>query len=202
MVLLALASDQVKAPYIASGGVANGRGLAAALALGAQGANMGTRFMATKESEIHDKVKEKIVNSGERDTVHILRTLRNTTRVFKNNVAREVVRLEGKGAEFKDLQPLVSGARGRTVYTLGDPEAGIWTAGQTVGLIHDIVRIFCSFSLPARSWSAASSARPRSTFAPVPRCSSRRARVCRWSCAAILRNQHFRRGLCDSAEES
>lgn len=151
LVLLALASEQVKAPFIASGGVANGRGLAAALALGAQGANMGTRFMATKESEIHDKVKEKIVNSGERDTVHILRTLRNTTRVFKNSVAKEVVHLESKGAEFKDILPLVSGARGRTVYTLGDPEAGIWTAGQTVGLINDIVRIFYSFSLPARS---------------------------------------------------
>ncbi|WFC95899.1 hypothetical protein MBRA1_002554 [Malassezia brasiliensis] len=138
LVLLALAADQVKAPFIASGGVANGRGLAATLALGAVGANMGTRFMATKESEIDDKIKQVIVQSGERDTAHILRSLRNTTRVFKNKITKEVLELEARHAEFKEIQPLVSGQRGRTVYTKGDPNAGVWTAGQTLGLIHDI----------------------------------------------------------------
>ncbi|KAI3624194.1 hypothetical protein GLX27_002969 [Malassezia furfur] len=138
LVLLALAADQVKAPFIASGGVANGRGLAATLALGAVGANMGTRFMATKESEIDDKIKQVIVQSGERDTAHILRSLRNTTRVFKNKITKEVLELEARHVEFKEIQPLVSGQRGRTVYTKGDPDAGVWTAGQTLGLIHDI----------------------------------------------------------------
>lgn len=140
--LLALAADQVKAPFIASGGVANGRGLAATLALGAVGANMGTRFMATKESEIDDKIKQVIVQSGEHDTAHILRSLRNTTRVFKNKITKEVLELEARHVEFKEIQPLVSGQRGRTVYTKGDPDAGVWTAGQTLGLIHDIVRMW------------------------------------------------------------
>lgn len=140
LVLLALAAEQIKAPFISSGGVANGRGLAAALALGACGANMGTRFMATQESEIDVKIKETVVGASERDTQHILRPLRNTTRVFKNSVTKEVARLEAKGAGFPEIQPLVSGQRGRTVYTLGDPEAGVWTAGQTMGLIHDVVR--------------------------------------------------------------
>lgn len=97
--------------------------------------------MCTKESEIHEKVKQKIVDSDERDTVHIFRTLRNTARVFKNKVSMEVVKIERRpgGAEFKDVQHLVSGARGRTVYTDGDIDAGIWSAGITIGLIHDIV---------------------------------------------------------------
>ncbi|WFD03894.1 hypothetical protein MOBT1_002590 [Malassezia obtusa] len=138
LVLLALAAEQLDAPFIASGGIANGRGLAAALALGAVGANMGTRFMATQESEIDDKIKQTIVGANERDTQHILRSLRNTTRVFRNSITKEVLRLEGRRAEFKEILPLVSGQRGRKVYTEGDPEAGVWTAGQTVGLIHDI----------------------------------------------------------------
>lgn len=100
---------------------------------------MGTRFMATKESEIDDRIKQVIVQSGERDTAHILRSLRNTTRVFKNKITKEVLELEARHVEFKEIQPLVSGQRGRTVYTKGDPDAGVWTAGQTLGLIHDIV---------------------------------------------------------------
>nr|AOR51697.1 2-nitropropane dioxygenase [Phaffia rhodozyma] len=101
---------------------------------------MGTRFMCTVESPIHQNIKEKIVASDETDTVHIFRTLGNTARVFKNAVSKEVVRLERRpqGAKFEELRDLVSGARGRTVYETGDSDAGIWSAGISVGLIKDI----------------------------------------------------------------
>lgn len=140
LILLARASHELKIPYIASGGIADGRGLAGALALGAAGVNMGTRFMCTVESTIHQNIKEKIVASTEKDTVHIFRTLHNTARVFKNKVSEEVVALERRpgGAKFEDLRELVSGARGRQVYEKGDPDLGIWSAGITMGLINDI----------------------------------------------------------------
>ncbi|KAH7920986.1 inosine monophosphate dehydrogenase [Leucogyrophana mollusca] len=140
IVLLARAAKELKVPYIASGGFADGRGLVSALALGAAGVNMGTRFMCTVESPIHQSIKEKIVASTEQDTVHIFRTLRNTARVFKNSVSTQVVALEQRpgGAQFSDLRDLVSGARGRVVYENGDPEHGIWTAGISIGLIEDI----------------------------------------------------------------
>merc|ERR1711964_116395 len=138
LVLLALAAEKSPIPFIASGGMANGRSLAAALALGACGANMGTRFMATRESDIHDKIKAHLVQSSERDTVHIMRSLRNTARVYKNKVALEVIEKEKQRAQFADIRPLVSGQRGKKVYEDGEVDAGIWTAGQTAGLIHDI----------------------------------------------------------------
>ncbi|KIY71537.1 inosine monophosphate dehydrogenase [Cylindrobasidium torrendii FP15055 ss-10] len=140
LVLLARAAEELKIPYIASGGVADGRGLAAVLALGASGANMGTRFMCTVESPIHQNIKEKIVSAKETDTVHIFRSLRNTARVFKNKVATEVVAIEKRpgGAKFEDIRELVSGQRGKVVYESGDPDYGVWSAGVTVGLIHDI----------------------------------------------------------------
>ncbi|GLB38490.1 putative nitronate monooxygenase [Lyophyllum shimeji] len=140
LVLLARAAKELKLPFIASGGIADARGFASALALGAAGVNMGTRFMCTVESPIHQKIKEKIVASTEADTVHIFRTLHNTARVFKNKVSLEVVRLERRpgGAKFEELRDLVSGVRGRQVYELGDPDYGIWTAGIAIGLIDDI----------------------------------------------------------------
>ncbi|WVF72868.1 hypothetical protein IAT40_007686 [Kwoniella sp. CBS 6097] len=140
LVLLARAAKELFIPYIASGGIADGRGLAAALSLGAAGVNMGTRFMCTVESPIHQNIKEKIVASTEKDTIHIFRTLRNTARVYRNAVSTEVVKLERRpgGAKFEDLRELVSGARGRTVYETGDHDAGIWSAGIAVGLIDDI----------------------------------------------------------------
>ncbi|KAI0682742.1 inosine monophosphate dehydrogenase [Cerioporus squamosus] len=140
IVLLARAAEELKVPYIASGGFADGRGLASALALGACGVNMGTRFMCTVESPIHQNIKEKIVASTERDTVHIFRTLHNTARVFKNAVSQQVVALERRpgGAKFEDVRDLVSGQRGREVYIRGDPDYGIWTAGIVMGLIKDI----------------------------------------------------------------
>lgn len=140
LVLLERASQELKVPYIASGGFADGQGLVSAMALGASGVNMGTRFMCTVESPIHQKIKEKIVASTEQDTVHIFRTLRNTARVFKNKVSQEVVRLERRpeGAKFEELRDLVSGARGRVVYEIGDPDYGVWSAGIVIGLIKDI----------------------------------------------------------------
>jgi NAD(P)H-dependent flavin oxidoreductase YrpB (nitropropane dioxygenase family) len=139
LVLLARAVKELKVPFIASGGIADARGFAAALALGAAGINMGTRFMCTVESPIHQNIKEKIVASTEQDTIHIFRTLHNTARVYKNKVALEVVAIEKRGnAKFEDVRDLVSGARGRVVYEIGDPDYGIWSAGVTVGLIDDI----------------------------------------------------------------
>ncbi|KAI0915991.1 hypothetical protein AcW1_009380 [Taiwanofungus camphoratus] len=139
LVLLARAAQELEIPYIASGGFADGRGLAAALALGASGVNMGTRFMCTVESPIHQNIKDKIIASSEQDTVHIFRTLRNTARVFRNTVSEQVVALERRpeGAKFEELRDLVSGQRGRRVYETGDPDYGIWSAGVSVGLIKD-----------------------------------------------------------------
>jgi len=140
LVLLARAAQELDIPYIASGGIADGRGLAAVLALGAVGANMGTRFMCTVESPIHQNIKEQIVKSSELDTVHIFRTLHNTARVYKNKVAQQVVEIERRpgGAKFEDVRELVAGARGRLVYEEGDVDRGIWSAGVSVGLIKDI----------------------------------------------------------------
>jgi len=156
LVLLARAAQELTIPFIASGGIAEARGVVAALALGACGANMGTRFMCTVESPIHHSIKEKIVASSEQDTVHIFRTLRNTgmpsitisnsdanglsARVYKNKVSQEVVAIERRpgGAKFEDIRELVSGARGKVVYDVGDPDYGIWSAGIAMGLIKDI----------------------------------------------------------------
>jgi nitronate monooxygenase len=138
LVLIPAAADQITIPMIASGGFADGRGLAAALALGADGINMGTRFMATREAPIHHNVKEAIVRANGLSTQLIFRTLRNTARVADNSVSREVVRILNEGGQFADIRELVAGARGRTVYERGDPDAGIWYASMAQGLIHDI----------------------------------------------------------------
>jgi NAD(P)H-dependent flavin oxidoreductase YrpB (nitropropane dioxygenase family) len=142
LVLLARAAQELKIPYIASGGIADARGMAAALALGAAGVNMGTRFMCTVESPIHQNIKEKIVASSEQDTVHIFRTLHNTSRVFKNKVSIEVVKIERRpgGAKFEDIRDLVSGQRGRLVYENGDADYGIWSAGVRVLFTCSILR--------------------------------------------------------------
>jgi nitronate monooxygenase len=139
LILIPAAADKIKIPMIASGGIGDARGLVAALALGAEGVNMGTRFMCTKESPIHQKVKEQIVANDERATDLIFRTLHNTSRVARNAVSQEVVAIERRGgATFDDVKDLVAGARGRVVYEEGDPDYGIWSAGQVQGLIHDI----------------------------------------------------------------
>jgi nitronate monooxygenase len=138
LILIPAAADKVKIPMIASGGFGDARGLVAALALGADGINMGTRFMCTKESPIHQSVKERIVANDERETDLIFRTMRNTSRVAKNAVSQQVVALEKEGATFEQVRELVAGARGKMVYATGDTDEGIWSAGQVQGLIHDI----------------------------------------------------------------
>ena len=127
-------------PVIASGGMADGRSLAAALALGADGVNMGTRFMATLECDIHENVKRKIVENTERDTLLTNRTLRNTSRVARNAVSEEVVAIQQDPTKtIEDVRHLVAGVRGRAnVMGAGDTDGGIWTVGQSQGLIHDI----------------------------------------------------------------
>ena len=138
LILIPAAADKIKIPMIASGGFGDGRGLVAALALGAEGINMGTRFMCTKESPIHQLVKERIVANDERETELIFRTMRNTSRVAKNTISTKVVAMEKEGAKFEDVRELVAGARGKMVYATGDADEGIWSAGQVQGLIHDI----------------------------------------------------------------
>ncbi|MFF1943316.1 NAD(P)H-dependent flavin oxidoreductase [Rhodococcus qingshengii] len=138
LVLIAAAAERISIPMIASGGFADGRGLVAALALGADGINMGTRFMCTEESPIHRNIKEAIVAASEVDTELIFRSLRNTARVARNSISLEVIEILSSGGNFEDVRHLVAGARGREVFDSGDPEAGIWTAGTVQGLIHDI----------------------------------------------------------------
>lgn len=138
LVLIAAAAERISIPMIASGGFADGRGLVAALALGADGINMGTRFMCTEESPIHRNIKEAIVAASEVDTELIFRSLRNTARVARNSISQEVVEILSSGGKFEDVRHLVAGARGRAVFDSGNQEAGIWTAGTVQGLIHDI----------------------------------------------------------------
>jgi len=139
LVLIPCTANQVSLPLIASGGFGDARGLVAALSLGADAMNMGTRFLATKEADIHENVKRKLVEATERDTALVFRKFRNTARIFKNSVADQVVEIESKpDAKFEDLAPLVAGDRGRNVFQEGDLEAGVWSAGMVTGLIHDI----------------------------------------------------------------
>jgi nitronate monooxygenase len=138
LVLIPAAADRLGIPMIASGGFGDARGLVAALALGADGVNMGTRFLCTAESPIDPRIKQAIVDGDERGTQLIFRTLHNTARVADNAVSREVVRILDAGGTFADVAPLVAGARGRTVFEEGDVDAGIWTVGMVQGLIHDV----------------------------------------------------------------
>jgi NAD(P)H-dependent flavin oxidoreductase YrpB (nitropropane dioxygenase family) len=141
LVLLAKAATKLTKPYLASGGIGDGKQLAACLALGADGVNMGTRFCATKECNWPQSFKQAMLDADERSTVLMFRTLHNTARVFKNKVAAEVERIQnekGKDLQFSDVQHLVMGDRGRKAEQSGDKDGGIWTAGQVVGLINDI----------------------------------------------------------------
>lgn len=140
LVLIPAAARVISVPLIASGGLATGAGLVAALALGACAANMGTRFMATTEAPIHDNVKRQIVANDERDTILVFREFRNTARVARNVVSAEIAALCSRpGATFGDVGELASGARGREhVYANGDVEGGMWWASQAQGLIDSI----------------------------------------------------------------
>jgi nitronate monooxygenase len=139
LILIPAAADKVKIPMLASGGFGDARGLVAALALGADGINMGTRFCATKEAPIHDNFKQQMVANDERATDLIFRTLHNTARVAKNAISQQVVEIERRGgAKFEDVQHLVAGTRGREALGAGETDAGIWSAGMIQGLIHDV----------------------------------------------------------------
>ena len=138
LILIPAAVRACKIPVVASGGIADGYQMAACLALGAQGINMGTRFMMTAEAPIHDNVKQALLKGTERDTNLIFRTMHNTSRVFKNAVSDEVVKMEKEGATFEQVRPLVAGARGKNAMKTGDVDGGIVSAGMVIGLIDDL----------------------------------------------------------------
>ena len=125
-------------PVVASGGIADGRGLAAALALGCEGVNMGTRFLATQEAPIHAGIKQKIVEMDENQTQLIFRKFRNTARVYKNTVAEKVAEIEAAGGDFKDVHAYVSGEKQEEAWSTGNIEAGMVTAGMSGALVKDV----------------------------------------------------------------
>jgi len=140
LVLLPATADALDIPIVASGGFGDGRGLVAALALGADGMNMGTRFVATQETPIHEAIKQAILDHNETDTTLIMRSLRNTERVLRNETAEKVIEIEATGnATIQDLIPYVAGRRGlEEVIKKGNVEGGTIAVGQVIGLIHDI----------------------------------------------------------------
>ena len=139
LILIPLTRDAIEIPIIASGGFADGRGLVGCLGLGADGMNMGTRFVATKEAPVHDKVKQALINHGERDTRLIMRSLRNTERVLHNQTVDQVLEIESKGdTKIEDIAPFVSGLVGKDMLEDGEMEKGVLSAGQSMGLVKDI----------------------------------------------------------------
>ncbi len=138
LVLFPAAADALTIPVVASGGIADGRGLAAALVLGCDGVNMGTRFMATKEAPIHQGIKDKIVEMDETQTQLIFRSYRNTARVYRNSISEKVAAIEAAGGGFDEVHDYVSGANQEKVWTTGDIEAGMVTAGLSGAFVHDV----------------------------------------------------------------
>jgi nitronate monooxygenase len=140
MILLPRAADELKIPFIASGGMADGRSLVAAMALGAEGMNMGTRFICTKEAPVHENVKQAILNASELDTRLVMRPLRNTERVLRNPAVDRVLAKEkelGAKIKFEDIIQEVAGVYPKVMQT-GDMDVGAWSCGMVAGLIHDI----------------------------------------------------------------
>ena len=138
LVLFPAAAQALTIPVIASGGISDGRGLAAALSLGCDGINMGTRFMATKEAPIHQGIKDKIVEMDENQTQLIFRSYRNTARVYKNSVSMKVAEVEAAGGGFGEVHELVSGANQEKAWETGDIEAGMVTAGMSGAFVNDV----------------------------------------------------------------
>ena len=139
-ILLPRAADELKIPFVASGGMADGRSLVAAMALGAQGMNMGTRFIATKEAPVHDNVKQAIVAASELDTRLVMRSLRNTERVLRNEATDRLLAKEkalGASLKFEDIIAEVAGVYPKIMLE-GEMDAGVWSCGMVAGLIHDI----------------------------------------------------------------
>ena len=140
MILLPRAAEELKIPFVASGGMADARSLVAALAMGAEGMNMGTRFIATKEAPVHENVKKAIVAASELDTRLVMRPLRNTERVLNNAATEKVLQTEReKGAElkFEDILNEVAGVYPKVMQD-GDMDVGVWSCGMVAGLVHDI----------------------------------------------------------------
>ncbi|MCV0384607.1 MAG: nitronate monooxygenase family protein [Erythrobacter sp.] len=140
MILLPRAADELEIPFVASGGMADGRSLVAALAMGADGMNMGTRFIATKEAPVHENVKRAIIAASELDTRLVMRPLRNTERVMTNPAVEELLRIErekGDDLKFEDIIEQVAGVYPR-IMTEGDMDAGAWSCGMVAGLIDDV----------------------------------------------------------------
>ncbi len=141
MVLLPCAAEALKIPFVASGGMADGRSLVAALALGADGMNMGTRFIATVEAPVHPNVKQALVDADELSTRLIMRPLRNTERVLTNAAVekiREIEKEKGAGTTIEDIRHLVAGTENRRVLQNGEMDRAAWSCGMVAGLIHDI----------------------------------------------------------------
>ena len=138
LVLIPAAADKLTIPIVASGGFSDGRGLVAALALGAEGINMGTRFVATKEAAVHDDVKQAIVDMDETQTRLIFRSFKNTARVYANSIADEVIAIEKQGGDFSQVHGLVNGTQQDIAWSTGDVEAGMLTMGMCGGLINEI----------------------------------------------------------------
>ena len=139
-ILLPRAADELEIPFVASGGMADGRSLVAALSLGAEGMNMGTRFIATKEAPVHDNVKQALVAASELDTRLVMRPLRNTERVMTNKAVERLLEKErtlGRDIKFEDIAPEVAGVYPRILQD-GEMDAGAWSCGMVAGLIHDI----------------------------------------------------------------
>ncbi len=140
MILLPRAAEELSVPFVASGGMADARSLVASLALGADGMNMGTRFIATKEAPVHENVKQAIVAASETDTELVMRPLRNTERVLKSDATTRLLEKEaalGKDIKFQDIMAEVAGVYPKVMMD-GDMDAGVWSCGMVAGLINDI----------------------------------------------------------------
>ncbi|SFR80397.1 2-nitropropane dioxygenase precursor [Marinobacter daqiaonensis] len=140
-ILLPRAAEELKIPFVASGGMADARSLVAAMAMGADGMNMGTRFLATKEAPVHETVKQTIVESDELQTRLVMRGLRNTERVLNNRAVEEILRIEkekGPDIQIDDIRHLVTGAKGKMVLHEGKMDEAAWSCGMVAGLIHDV----------------------------------------------------------------
>lgn len=138
LILIPRAKDELKIPIIASGGFADGRGLVAALALGAEGINLGTRFVGTVEAPVHENIKKKLLEAKETDTMLVERSLKNTVRVLRNAHAEKVLEMEKNGATLQELAPLLSGLRGLKAIQTGETDDSLFACGQAVGLVYDI----------------------------------------------------------------
>jgi len=141
LILIPRVVDSAKLPIIAAGGFGDGRGFVAALALGAEGVLMGTRFMASRESPAHPKIKDYLVTARETDTMLIERSIRNTARVIRNKVAEKTLEVEQKGASLEELLPLIGELKEKELFETGNLEAGIMHCGQVSGLTKEILTV-------------------------------------------------------------